>query len=83
MFLKDGRTLVLEAFGATEARVIDPEAAGGRAIWKWGDLLEAYDGRLLALSLSILYPVDWMAKNRRRAIGCCVRFSEMCGSIGT
>ncbi|NHM20574.1 type I secretion system permease/ATPase [Tritonibacter mobilis] len=47
VFLKDGRTLVLETFGATEARVIDPEAAGGRAIWKRGDLLEAYDGRLL------------------------------------
>ena len=58
LFLKEGRTLVLEELTATEARVIDPEAGGGRSMWNRAELEKQHDGRLL-----VSKPID-LVSNR-------------------
>ncbi|ATG46185.1 type I secretion system permease/ATPase [Celeribacter ethanolicus] len=47
LFLKEGHIVVLEALSDTEAKVILPEAGGGRAIWDRATLEERFDGRIL------------------------------------
>ncbi|MDZ4394364.1 type I secretion system permease/ATPase [Cypionkella sp.] len=47
LFLKDGRTAVLETLSATDACVILPETGGGKALWSLDDLGAAYAGTFL------------------------------------
>lgn len=47
LFLKGGRTIVLEGLTGTQAKVILPEAGGGRAIWSRAELDRLHDGRIL------------------------------------
>lgn len=53
LFLKNGGTIVLEELTLTEAKVVLPEAGGGRAVWRRGDLGRLHDGRVL-----ISKPID-------------------------
>lgn len=53
VFLQGGGTLVLEALTDHEARVILPEAGGGRAVWDRKDLTRSMTGRVL-----ISKPID-------------------------
>ncbi|MBO9432141.1 type I secretion system permease/ATPase [Sulfitobacter sp. R18_1] len=53
VFLKDGRTVVLEGLPEAHARVILPESGGGRALWPRSKLDEMHDGRVL-----ISKPID-------------------------
>lgn len=47
LFLKSGRTLVLEKLEKDSAVVILPEADGGRAVWSRAELESQHDGRVL------------------------------------
>lgn len=47
LFLKDGRTVVLEGFTGEQAKIILPEAGGGRALWAKKDVERLHDGRIL------------------------------------
>ena len=47
LFLKDGRTLILEEMSGHRAKVVLPESGGGRAVWTLEELERLYDGKLL------------------------------------
>ncbi|MDV4145683.1 MULTISPECIES: type I secretion system permease/ATPase [Shimia] len=47
VFLKDGRTAVIETFEGGKAKVILPESGGGRAVWSGEELQKRHDGRVL------------------------------------
>ncbi|MBE3637554.1 type I secretion system permease/ATPase [Mangrovicoccus algicola] len=53
LFLRDGRTAILEELSGTQARLILPEAAGGRIRRPLAELAEDHDGRVL-----VSKPVD-------------------------
>lgn len=53
LFLKDGRTVVVESLTKTQAWVILPESGGGRGDWPLEDLNALHDGRVL-----ISKPID-------------------------
>lgn len=53
LFLKSGRTVVLETLTKTDARVILPEAGGGRSDWTRAELEKLHDGQVL-----ISKPID-------------------------
>lgn len=47
LFLKDGRTLILEEISGNRAKVVLPESGGGRAVWTLEELERLHDGKLL------------------------------------
>ena len=47
LFLKNGRTVILESLTKTHAKVIVPEAGGGRCMWSRAELEAVHDGRIL------------------------------------
>ncbi|MDR6267716.1 type I secretion system permease/ATPase [Roseobacter sp. N2S] len=47
LFLKDGRTAVLEKLTSKEATITLPESGGGRDTWTLKKLVELHDGRVL------------------------------------
>ncbi|WP_417263015.1 type I secretion system permease/ATPase [Celeribacter sp.] len=47
LFLKDGRTLILEEMSGHRAKVVLPESGGGRAVWTLEELERLHDGKLL------------------------------------
>lgn len=47
LFLKDGRTLILEEILGNRAKVVLPESGGGRAVWTLEELERLHDGKLL------------------------------------
>lgn len=53
LFLKDGRSIVLEEITEQRAKVVLPDSGGGKAIWTVEDLERQHDGRLL-----ISKPID-------------------------
>ena len=53
LFLKDGRTLILETLTEQRATVVLPESGGGKAIWTFEELDRLHDGKVL-----ISKPID-------------------------
>ncbi|MBU2867306.1 type I secretion system permease/ATPase [Pacificibacter marinus] len=53
VFLKDGRTAIVEALTERQAKVVLPESGGGKAIWTMEELDRLHDGRVL-----ISKPID-------------------------
>lgn len=47
LFLKDGRTAVLEKWAEEDAQMILPETSGGRVFWSRQELAAQHDGRIL------------------------------------
>ncbi len=47
IFLKDGRTAVIESYEGDKAKVVLPESGGGRSVWSSDDLQKLHDGRVL------------------------------------
>lgn len=47
LFIKDGRTLILENLDDQTATVVVPESGGGREVWKRSELEALHDGRIL------------------------------------
>lgn len=47
LFLRDGRTVVLESMRKDQASLLLPEAAGGRDVWPIQKLTQEHDGRIL------------------------------------
>ncbi|QDY70570.1 type I secretion system permease/ATPase [Qingshengfaniella alkalisoli] len=47
LFMKNGRTVILEQLNGDLAQVMLPDAGGGRAIWSLADLEQDHDGRIL------------------------------------
>ncbi|WP_418594445.1 type I secretion system permease/ATPase [Ponticoccus sp. (in: a-proteobacteria)] len=47
LFLKDGRTAVLEKWAEEDVQIILPETSGGRLFWSRKELAEKHDGRIL------------------------------------
>ncbi|WP_417257116.1 type I secretion system permease/ATPase [Celeribacter halophilus] len=53
LFLKDGRTVILEELTGDRATVVLPDSGGGKAIWTFEELDRLHDGKVL-----ISKPID-------------------------
>ncbi len=53
VFLKDGRTVILDELTGEHAKVVLPESGGGKAVWTLDELDRLHDGRVL-----ISKPID-------------------------